>query len=105
MAFARCCRSDVAGTSQAPQGGGLGSASYPPLVKGSVPNASAITALVPLALPFHRRLQTRVSMALKNAGELLRKANAGELDMDGHKVSPSSLFALRHGTLGQTRSA
>ncbi|MEU2740010.1 hypothetical protein ABZ656_32790 [Streptomyces sp. NPDC007095] len=49
----------------------------------SVPNPAAIAALVPLAMPFHPRLRTRVVMALKNAGELLRKAGAGELDIRG----------------------
>ncbi|MFE1408867.1 hypothetical protein ACFW5D_36010 [Streptomyces sp. NPDC058770] len=47
----------------------------------SVPNPAAIEALVPLAIPFHPRLRTRVAMALKNAGELLRKADAGQLDI------------------------
>ncbi|WP_098892001.1 hypothetical protein [Streptomyces sp. or3] len=49
----------------------------------SVPNPAAIAALVPLAMPFHPRLRTRVVMALKNAGELLRRAEAGELNIRG----------------------
>ncbi|WP_112471293.1 hypothetical protein [Streptomyces triticisoli] len=44
-------------------------------------NSAAIEALVPLALPHHMRLRTQVVMALKNAGELLRKADAGQLDV------------------------
>ncbi|MDG5803408.1 hypothetical protein P9869_12170 [Streptomyces ossamyceticus] len=51
------------------------------LSNNSVPNPAAIEALVPLALPHHMRLRTRVVMALKNAGELLRKADAGQLDI------------------------
>ncbi len=46
----------------------------------SVPNPAAIDALVPLAMPFHPRLRTRVTMALKSAGELLRRTEAGELN-------------------------
>ncbi|MFD3488754.1 hypothetical protein [Streptomyces sp. NPDC058665] len=48
----------------------------------SIPNPAAIEALVPLAMPFHPRLRTRVVMALRNAGELLRRADNGEL---GHR--------------------
>jgi hypothetical protein len=47
----------------------------------SVPHPAAIDALVPLSMPFHPRLRTRVVMALKNTGALLRKANGGELDI------------------------
>ncbi|MGW6459927.1 hypothetical protein ACWF94_29035, partial [Streptomyces sp. NPDC055078] len=59
----------------------------------SVPHAPAINALVLLALPFHRQLQTRVTMALKNAGDLLRKAENGDLevrDQDGvrYRLTP-----------------
>ena len=49
----------------------------------SIPNPAAIAALVPLAMPFHPRLRTRVVMALKNAGELLRRADNGELSIRG----------------------
>ncbi|GAA2616093.1 hypothetical protein GCM10010304_81960 [Streptomyces roseoviolaceus] len=35
------------------------------------------------AMPFHPRLRTRVVMALKNAGELLRRADNGELSVRG----------------------
>ncbi|WP_329027166.1 hypothetical protein [Streptomyces sp. NBC_00690] len=49
----------------------------------SIPHPAAITALVPLAMPFHPRLCTRVTMALKNGGELLRRANNGELGVHG----------------------
>ncbi|GAA0493024.1 hypothetical protein ACFQ2B_00320 [Streptomyces stramineus] len=49
----------------------------------SIPNPAAIAALVPLAMPFHPRLRTRVVMALKNAGELLRRADNGELSLRG----------------------
>ncbi|MFE5843818.1 hypothetical protein ACFQ7N_19545 [Streptomyces niveus] len=51
----------------------------------SIPNPAAIAALVPLAMPFHPRLRTRVVMALNNAGELLRRADNGEL---GHRSEP-----------------
>jgi hypothetical protein len=34
-------------------------------------------------MPFHPRLRTRVVMALKNAGELLRRADNGELSVRG----------------------
>ncbi|WP_333777681.1 hypothetical protein [Streptomyces sp. IBSBF 3136] len=44
-------------------------------------NPVAIEAPVPLALPHQMRLRTRVIMASKNAGELLRKADAGQLDI------------------------
>jgi hypothetical protein len=47
----------------------------------SVPDASAIAAILPVALPFHQHLQTRLGMALKNARELLRKADNGELEI------------------------
>lgn len=49
----------------------------------SIPNPTAIAALVPLAMPFHPRLRTRVVMALKNAGEMLRRADNGELNVRG----------------------
>ncbi|MFE5560225.1 hypothetical protein [Streptomyces sp. NPDC056544] len=49
----------------------------------SIPNPAAIAALVPLAMPFHPRLRTRVIMALKNASELLRRAESGELSIRG----------------------
>ncbi|MEU5810940.1 hypothetical protein [Streptomyces sp. NPDC047718] len=49
----------------------------------SIPNPAAIDALIPLAMPFHPRLRTRVVMALKNAGELLRRAEAGEIKIRG----------------------
>ncbi|MEW2120417.1 hypothetical protein AB0945_35655 [Streptomyces sp. NPDC005474] len=49
----------------------------------SVPNPAATAALIPLAMPFHPRLRTRVVMAQKNAGELLRRAEAGELNIRG----------------------
>ncbi|MEV6123076.1 hypothetical protein AB0M23_21590 [Streptomyces sp. NPDC052077] len=32
-------------------------------------------------MPFHPRLRTRVGLALKNAGELLRRAENGELSI------------------------
>ncbi|MGW7073064.1 hypothetical protein ACWGII_41145 [Streptomyces sp. NPDC054855] len=49
----------------------------------SIPNPAAIAALVPLAMPFHQRLRTRVAMALTNAGELLRRAETGQLNIRG----------------------
>ncbi|WP_406737212.1 hypothetical protein OG365_01295 [Streptomyces sp. NBC_00853] len=49
----------------------------------SIPNPAAIAALVPLAMPFHPRLRPRVVMALKNASELLRRAENGELTIRG----------------------
>ncbi|MFD8731338.1 hypothetical protein [Streptomyces sp. NPDC059611] len=64
----------------------------------SVPNPAAIAALVPLAMPFHARLRTRVVMALKNAGELLRRAEAGELNIRGAaglRLPPRSLDARK----------
>ncbi|MEV4190334.1 hypothetical protein [Streptomyces toxytricini] len=52
----------------------------------SIPNPAAIDALIPLAMPFHPRLRTRVVMALKNAGELLHRAEAGEIEWRGSDV-------------------
>lgn len=49
----------------------------------SIPKPAAIAALVPLAMPFHPRLRTRVVMALKNVGELLPRAEAVELNIRG----------------------
>ncbi|MFK0259090.1 hypothetical protein [Streptomyces sp. NPDC090445] len=51
----------------------------------SFPNPAALAALVPLTLPFHPRLQTRVSQALKNTGDVLRKVNDGELPLSSQK--------------------
>ncbi|RXS66694.1 hypothetical protein EST92_28485 [Streptomyces sp. TM32] len=49
----------------------------------SIPNPAAIAAILPLAMPFHPRLRTRVVMALKNAGDLLRRADNGKLSIRG----------------------
>lgn len=49
----------------------------------SIPNPAIIASLVPLAMPFHPRLRTRVVMALKNAGDLLHRAETGELNIHG----------------------
>nr|CAA51965.1 TRA5 [Streptomyces prasinus] len=69
----------------------------------SIPNPAAIAALVSLAMPFHPRLRTRVVMALKNAGELLRRADNGELSVPGPfglrmPMPPLAPIAPFHGT-------
>lgn len=51
-------------------------------------NAAAIEALVPLVIFFRPRLRPRVAMALRNAGELLREADAGQLDAAGAAGTP-----------------
>ncbi|WP_345653495.1 hypothetical protein, partial [Streptomyces tremellae] len=62
----------------------------------SIPNQAAITALIPLAMPFHPRLRTRVGMALKNASELLQRAEDGELDVRGPFGLPMPLTSRFH---------
>ncbi|WP_143196924.1 helix-turn-helix domain-containing protein [Streptomyces sp. CB00455] len=64
------------------------------LQSASFPNPAALAALVPLTLPFHPRLQTRVSQALKNAGDVLRKVNDGELPLSSQKGNRRRAAAL-----------
>ncbi|MFF5315583.1 MULTISPECIES: hypothetical protein [Streptomyces] len=80
------------------------------LTSNLIPEAAAIAALVPLALPFQPRLQTRVALALKNAGEVLKQADDGELTMrNEHGVVMPRMsmwpFLPRDQAMGRVRAA